>query len=295
MTKHIHVHLPPGVTISQVRTGDSDWDESKHKRDDGGKFSSGGGGGASKPAAPSAPTEPVKVKETENHPFVEKLIRTHPSQAAMKQAIAKNDTATLTKGLAALKAHPHQGASQKMVKELFEAELKSRGAGAHPSVTAPSSRADQVLPAKMPELKVRGLTATAEAGSDGTYRAKLLNEDGSIHRLTATSFKTPQEAAEHAEQLALGNKPATTAKQEPSAPAGGDPDIEYNGKKYKAHSGKVMQMTHAQYERIQPGKVYMFDGRKALVTGKRLPTDKNAAGIVSGLPTMTVLWFKKKE
>lgn len=49
MTKHIHIHLPPGVTVSQVRTGDSDWDESKHKRDDGGKFSSGGGGGKSAP------------------------------------------------------------------------------------------------------------------------------------------------------------------------------------------------------------------------------------------------------
>lgn len=51
MTKHIHIHLPPGARVTAVRSGDSgDWDESKHKRDDGGKFSSTGGGGASKAA-----------------------------------------------------------------------------------------------------------------------------------------------------------------------------------------------------------------------------------------------------
>jgi len=44
MAKHIHIYLG-------ARTGDSgNFDESKHKRDDGGKFSSTGGGGASKAA-----------------------------------------------------------------------------------------------------------------------------------------------------------------------------------------------------------------------------------------------------
>jgi len=49
MTKHIHLHLPPGA---RVRTGDN-WEESKHKRDDSGKFGSGGG---AKPAAKEAPS-----------------------------------------------------------------------------------------------------------------------------------------------------------------------------------------------------------------------------------------------
>jgi hypothetical protein len=66
--------------------------------------------------------------------------------------------------------------------------------------------ADSKPASNLPQLKVQGFTATAEASPDGTFRAKLLNDDGSVHRLTATSFKTAQEAAEHAEQIALGNK-----------------------------------------------------------------------------------------
>lgn len=190
MTKHIHIHLPPGVTVSQVRTGDSDWDESKHKRDDGGKFSSGGGGGGN--------SAPIKHASATGQSFL-------PKQSSVAAgSVVKTGSGFTAKNPQGFKEFfkPHE-----------EAQALAWAAG-----TAHKEPA-----AKMPELKVRGFTATAEAGSDGTYRAKLLNEDGSIHRLTATSFKTPQEAAEHAEQLALGNKPATTAKQGPSAPAGGDP------------------------------------------------------------------------
>lgn len=43
MTKHIHIHLNGAARIVGGKTGDSDWDESKHKRADNGQFGSGGG------------------------------------------------------------------------------------------------------------------------------------------------------------------------------------------------------------------------------------------------------------
>lgn len=51
MAKTIHIHLH-GLARITKRTGDAgNFDESKHKRDKGGQFSStGGGGGAKKPA-----------------------------------------------------------------------------------------------------------------------------------------------------------------------------------------------------------------------------------------------------
>lgn len=64
MTKHIHIHLPPGARVTAVRSGDSgDWDESKHKRDDGGKFSSTGGGGGGKPDGKNIPLHGVAKKD----------------------------------------------------------------------------------------------------------------------------------------------------------------------------------------------------------------------------------------
>lgn len=66
MAKHIHIHLAPGMRVTGARTGDAgNWDESKHKRADDGKFGSGGGGKAapaksapSKSKAPAAPNLP---------------------------------------------------------------------------------------------------------------------------------------------------------------------------------------------------------------------------------------------
>ena len=57
MTKHIHIHihLPPGARVTSVRSGDSAFDESKHKRDDDGKFSTGGGSSAKPTAKAAAP------------------------------------------------------------------------------------------------------------------------------------------------------------------------------------------------------------------------------------------------
>lgn len=67
MAKHIHLHLAPGMRVTGTRTGDAgNWDESKHKRADDGKFGSGGGSAKAAPAksapakskAPTAPNLP---------------------------------------------------------------------------------------------------------------------------------------------------------------------------------------------------------------------------------------------
>ena len=122
MPKHIHIHLAPGMRVLGARTGDADnWDESKHKRADDGKFGSGGGN-------KTAPTEPVSMKESETHPWVHKFVRTHSTRAEMQAAIAKNETPAIKQVLAGLEKHQHQGATQKMVKELLAAELKKRNA-----------------------------------------------------------------------------------------------------------------------------------------------------------------------
>lgn len=259
MTKHIHIHLPPGVTVSQVRTGDSDWDESKHKRADDGKFSTGGGSSA-KPAAKAA-SPMTSAERAEYNQLARKMHGMMGREVETARAVIKE---------AQVNPGKVSGEKLKDAKRLVALHQKMMKA------TAPTRDSGDWDESK-------------HKRDDG---GKFSSGGGGGGKSDPTQGKS---GAEHAEQLALGNKPATPSKQESSAPAGGDPDIEYNGKKYKAHSGTVKEMTHAQYERIQPGKVYMFDGRKALVTGKRLPTHKNAAGIVSGLPTMTVLWFKKKE
>lgn len=88
MTKHIHIHLPPGARVTAVRSGDSgDWDESKHKRADDGKFSSGGGGGGKGPQTPAGKKEAqrreafrAKAAEPANKAAVEK------DKAALKKA-----------------------------------------------------------------------------------------------------------------------------------------------------------------------------------------------------------------
>lgn len=185
-TIHIHLHRAP----ARARTVDAgEFDESKHKRDDSGKFSSSGGGGGKKPegtkppgqnlahgdpkkeataaharimekqaaraandptkhfapgsgpeakaaaarlaakhAARRSEEQPVAVKETETHPWVHKFVRTHSNMAAMKAAIAKNETPAIQQVLAGLEKHPHQGATQKMVKDLLREELVKRGA-----------------------------------------------------------------------------------------------------------------------------------------------------------------------
>lgn len=103
MAKHIHIYLG-------ARTGDSDWDESKHKRDDSGKFSSTGGGGG-KPDGKNIPLHGVAKKDpiTERN---EKAIaegRGHllpsgqkpPAKIPLHGVVAKRDTQSKQEALQA--------------------------------------------------------------------------------------------------------------------------------------------------------------------------------------------------
>lgn len=268
MTKHIHIHLPKGATVTRVRSGDSDWDESKHKRDDGGKFSStGGGGGGAKPTnalqeradkqkqaeafnkaaaaeikarmaarraaapTPSAPAPAAGGGHITNA-LQERADKQKQAEAANKAAVAEIKARMAARSASGWPKNEHGNPSPPVGAKVTNPNAGMAGPGTVRSVTGnvatvayqvkgPDGKmynrmeefhVTKLFPAEskpasnLPQLKVRGFTATAEASPDGTFRAKLLNDDGSVHRLTATSFKTAQEAAEHAEQIALGNK-----------------------------------------------------------------------------------------
>lgn len=87
MAKHIHIHLHRG------KTGDAgNFDESKHKRDDDGKFSSGGGGG-------KGPQTQAGKREAQRR----EAFRAKADEDA-KQGVAKFDLASLKHVL----QRPHQ-------------------------------------------------------------------------------------------------------------------------------------------------------------------------------------------
>lgn len=81
-----------------------------------------------------------------------------------------------------------------------------------------------------------------------------------------------------------------------SKPEGGtEGDIVYKGVTVRPNSGEHQEVTAAQFEKLQVGKVYEFGGRRGLVTGKHLPDARNARGLVTGRATVTVRWLKRAQ
>lgn len=48
------------------------------------------------------------------------------------------------------------------------------------------------------------------------------------------------------------------------------------------------EVTTEQFNRMEVGKRYRLNGQVGIVLAKSMPTDRNAAGLVTGLPTITV-------
>lgn len=211
MGKTIHLHLH-GRAI--VRTSDSpDWDESKHKRDKGGQFSSsgGGGGGASKPAK----TESKAAAKSEQKPagnFVKgPLGKTQEDYAAWALSAGKDPDSRLT-----IAAYERAGkVNPRMKQELedarnqghFKQKQSAPAQATKPAVGAPASPPDE---AKVWRMKVMEDT-------QGAYKewAQKKGMDPNS-RMTVVSFVRSVGANPHIQReletnLAAGNFKAPTS------------------------------------------------------------------------------------
>ena len=83
MSKHIHIHLPKGVSLGR-KTKDAGFDESKHKRDEGGKFTAG------QHHAKAAEHEAAAKKHRQDHLASGQGVEAYPHLAA---AMAHEDAA----------------------------------------------------------------------------------------------------------------------------------------------------------------------------------------------------------
>lgn len=274
MAKTIHIHLH-GLARITKRTGDAgNFDESKHKRDDDGKFSSGGGGGGKKePQTAAGKREAARraafraeadknaqagvakfdlasLKHVLQRPHQQLTVGRYGSttpergskptrgaqnlggfgggkapeksgaELASPSPWPKNEHGNPAPPVGAKVTNPNAGmAAPGTVRSVTgnvatvafqvkgpDGKMYNRQQEFHVTKLFPADKQQAAPSGKMPSVKARGFTATAEPSQFGGFRAKLLNDDGSLHRLTQQSFKTPEEAMEHAEQIALGNR-----------------------------------------------------------------------------------------
>ena len=129
MSKHIHIHLRGAARIVGGKTGDAGWDESKHKRDDSGKFGSGGGGGKkpdpkSTPAAGGKPKGGQPVEPNLPGPRSQKAIQ------AIKAAAAKGDWRAVA-NVPVIGTHPQVHAYREAMAEHLQAGAKASREATH--------------------------------------------------------------------------------------------------------------------------------------------------------------------
>ncbi len=203
---YIHLHRPA------VKTGDAGFEESKHKRDDDGKFSSSGGGSGKKGPQTTAGKKEAARREA---------FRSEADKNAA-QGVAKFDLSSLKHVL----QRPHQqltvGRYGSRTSNKGDPGSKAAtnlggfGANEEPDKRQDTSNLRQVYGlTKGDKRNVGAFTATSEKSQFGGYRPVVLNRDGKTARLVGASFETKEQATDYAEYLAgvpgaidLGTRPA---------------------------------------------------------------------------------------